>query len=561
MFRSALAALLVTLTLAAPAETLASTPGTYTQYLCRLPSGEIAPSGDLLLYTDGPTAAARNDCASGTGLHFELSGHTDYLDEAGFVYRAPQDAYVVGARIERSVTSLADSGVGYDFLAAADRCFQPCADQERGIVGSSGIRAQQPALTLTCRLAAGCSSVQPARIDVYRLEIDISDESPPTIQDVSGDLFEPSGPLSGMATGVFSVTDAGGGIYEASLVVDEAVQETRVIDTNAGKCLKPFTVKVPCKATTSGSFSLDTSTLCDGVHQVRVEVRDAAENTTPIPTEIQTANDRSCPVSTPQPPAGSGGGGAAADGGEPAATGSGVGAVVGSSVGGSGPDRGPADERPVGAAASRAKAKFVTVDESAGRARTVRQGSAATLRGRLVDAAGRPVAGAKVDVLAAVRRPGEKAQKLGTVTTDRTGAVTYRLRPGASSDVTFAYRPEGAAVDEATLGTTLYVRAGVRLARSRTKLRNGERMTLTARVLGRFVRPGATKVSFQVQIGRAWRTFATAAVDGRGVARIRHRFRFTTIPVTYRFRAVTTRTARFPYLPGSSNVAAVRVRP
>jgi hypothetical protein len=560
MFRSALAALLLTLTLAAPAETLAETPGTYTQYLCRLPSGNPAPTDGLLPYSSGSGSRTDVTCDSRGYINAWVSGDEPSTATAGFNYRVPPDTHVVGVEIDRGGFDMSTGTARYAFPTIGDSC-DPGAFCGQFPRTWSGLTNE---IVLSFGLDcpdSGCQAPSHSpHLRVASLIFELQDAFDPEVDPLAPTgLFDPSRPLSGVESSGFTVRDQGGGVYEVALLVDGEERLRQPVNPNDASCEKPFTRRAPCPGDATGHISFDTRKIPNGEHYMQLAVWDATETnkstSSKVPVVVANSPD--------EPPAGSGGGGggSASDGAEPAATGSGVGAVVGSSVGGSGPDRAPADERPVGAAASRAKAKFVTVDESAGRARTVRHGSAATLRGRLVDAAGRPVAGAKVDVLAAVRRPGEKAQKLGTVTTDRTGAVTYRLRPGASSDVTFAYRPEGAAVDEATLGTTLYVRAGVRLARSRTKLRNGERMTLTARVLGRFVGPGATKVSFQVQIGRAWRTFATAAVDRRGVARIRHRFRFTTMPVTYRFRAVTTRTARFPYLPGSSNVAAVKVRP
>lgn len=561
MIRRASAALLLSLT-ALPAAPAAGAPvGTYTQYLCAFPDRTPAQTDGLYpRLQGGPSATTTNNCAAGGFLEASMSGSETLQTEAGFVYNVPADTEIVGVRIARTARDTQTGKAQYTFEAIGDRCTPTyCSGAGSATFEWSGPPLQVvPRILVSCASDCGAPTLTPSVL-ISELQFDLKDAVPPVIQSVSNGLFDESRLHGGIEATQYIVNDPGGGVYEIALLVDGVERVRKIADPNGGKCQKPFQWQVPCVVKgAQGEIAFDTTQLTNGTHQAVLKFWDATETNV---TTSRTATFRVENVATPPPPAGAGG----AAGPPPAnqatpndATSApvGSGAVGGSALGDSAATFGGRPPVQEGL-----RARFVAVDESAGRGRTVRHGSVATLRGRLVDGAGRPLAGAKVDVLASVRRPGQQVRRLGTVITDRTGAVSYRLKPGASSDVTFAYRPTGARSDEATLSTTVYVRAGIRLARSRARLRNGQRLTLTARVLGAFVRRNATKVAFQVQIGRAWRTFATAKPDAKGVARIHHRFRYTTIPVTYRFRAMTTRAARFPYLPGASPVARVKVRP
>lgn len=77
------------------------------------------------------------------------------------------------------------------------------------------------------------------------------------------------------------------GTYQAIIEVDGVP----VVQQGAG-CSKPFVAVVPCKPATSGTITLDTATLADGPHSVRVLITDATETNTAAfgPFTITTSN-------------------------------------------------------------------------------------------------------------------------------------------------------------------------------------------------------------------------------------------------------------------------------
>ncbi|HZO37357.1 MAG TPA: hypothetical protein VFB41_10850 [Solirubrobacteraceae bacterium] len=350
-------------------------------------------------------------------------------------------------------------------------------------------------------------------------------------------LFDTSRSLHGTEAVAFSASDAGGGVSSASLVVDGVERDRRVLDANNGGCQRPYSLSVPCKPNVSASYGFDTTALADGRHDVTLQVRDATEvnQATYGPISITVDNTPALPDVAVD---GIGGGGGANGGG-------GISQAL----------------------ASLPHTNGTTADPLArlsgtGGTRTLRFGSATILRGRLNGRDGRPIGHARLDVLAKVRKPGAKRVQIGHPTTAADGSYSFRLAAGPSRDVTIGYRAHtGDRAYTATLRTVVLVRAGVRLRRSATRLRNGTTLTLTADVLGTQVKARAATIAFQVKVGSRWRTFAASSIDAHRRATIRHRFRYTKAATTYRFRARTIRTASFPYVTGVSPATSVVVVP
>ncbi len=67
-------------------------------------------------------------------------------------------------------------------------------------------------------------------------------------------------------------------MFRQRLFVDGTEVRNDIVDTNGGACGAEFYVPVPCRtAAGPGSLDLDTSTLTDGTHSLRFEVRDATD--------------------------------------------------------------------------------------------------------------------------------------------------------------------------------------------------------------------------------------------------------------------------------------------
>jgi len=194
------------------------------------------------------------------------------------------------------------------------------------------------------------------------------------------------------------------------------------------------------------------------------------------------------------------------------------------------------------------------------RARTTKGfGRAVTLRGRLTDAAGRPIGGAALELSVRTRLAGRTPVALPPATTGANGRFAYRLPRGPSRDVEIRYRAfAGDAVPAATRALRALTRAGVRLRVSRRRVQAGGRVSFAVRLRGRpFPRRRAVVVLQGHQPGFGWRTFATARGHGRGY-RARYRFQRAS-GVSVRVRAVVAGQAGYPYATGRSRAVRIRV--
>jgi hypothetical protein len=220
---------------------------------------------------------------------------------------------------------------------------------------------------------------------------------------------------------------------------------------------------------------------------------------------------------------------------------------------------------PNGAGASRAArlvAGFETRTRHARRARArVPFGATRPVHGRLTDAQGRPIARARLDVYATQRRPGATRKQEGVVETNARGRFRYVPRRGPSRRLEVDYR--AFSLDpkpSATASLALDVRAGVRLVVRPRRIGSRGRIRFVGRLLGRPSRAGVQVALYAV--GREARSRVPVAVvttDARGRFRYRYRFVRTFAPFTYRFVARVERQRGYPYAPGGSPVALVRV--
>ena len=264
--------------------------------------------------------------------------------------------------------------------------------------------------------------------------------------------------------------------------------------------------------------------------------------------------------------AGSGSGNGSGSGG---GTGSGSGAGSGSgggSAGGAGQGAGAN-----GSNATRdARLSF---SQREGSKQSVKYGRRINIIGRLLTPAGRPIGGASVDILARVKRRGERTRRVAVARTDGRGYFKYVTPRGPSRTFDAGYR---AVIDATQAGTDatldydarqrvdLDVAAGVRIAVSPRSARNLQTLTFRGRLLGGPFPKRGKPVVLQAQIRRRgrlfWQTFLTVAADKRGDLVGRYRLTRTYRPTIYRFRAVVPRGDDYPYGRGASRVVKVRVR-
>ena len=278
---------------------------------------------------------------------------------------------------------------------------------------------------------------------------------------------------------------------------------------------RPYTVTVPCPLTADATVALDTATLPNGQHTVQASVTDAAGNETRSDPVVVTTRNGSRPNG-----------------------------------------RGASRFVKLGAwlRSRRAKRRSSAV---------VPYGSVRTVDGRLTDADGKPIAGAVLDVVSSVDRPGAKDKRVGAATTRADGRFSYRVARGPSRELRFEYKAytlDPAPVSRAQV--TLGVRAGFRLKLTPRRVRNGQRVVFRGRLKGGPARKG-TRVTIDVLVPDARRRVPIGNVraDAKGRFRFAYRFRRTLVKARYRFQARLVAQPGYPYRGATSRRVSVVVSP
>jgi hypothetical protein len=184
-------------------------------------------------------------------------------------------------------------------------------------------------------------------------------------------------------------------------------------------------------------------------------------------------------------------------------------------------------------------------------------GKRATSTGRLVTAQGAPIADASIVVEGQPRSGGGFAQ-LGVARTDAGGNFRFEVPAGPSRTVRYRYDGTNT-VRPASAQLVTKVKAAARLRVDRRRLRNGQAVRFTGRLLGGSIPKAGKLVALQAKVGREWRTFATPRANAKGFFKHRYRFTATTGLRRYEFRAVVAREAAYPYEKGASRTVKVIV--
>jgi hypothetical protein len=147
----------------------------------------------------------------------------------------------------------------------------------------------EPAQLTAC---ANGFSQHDARVELNSATVTVTDDQPPQITSTSGSLFA-GGLARGSLSGTIDGSDSSGVQY-ARIYVDGAQVAQQALACD-------FTRPAPCPASSSNQFSLDTSTLANGTHQVQAAVLDAAGNQT-LGSPVQITVENTAPTVPPSPP-------------------------------------------------------------------------------------------------------------------------------------------------------------------------------------------------------------------------------------------------------------------
>jgi 5-hydroxyisourate hydrolase-like protein (transthyretin family) len=532
--RAILVAALATLTVGTVASTEAQA-GSYTIYVCSTPDGSRV---DMAPWTVGKPSngskwAVSDRCGAGGPFQMELSptGRHPANDYLVARFLAPADTTIQAYQLWRSV-QLADH-YGWRLrqrtaggFVEVDKCWgssgcTTLGDQKAPFAAANliqgsdlnGVIGLEPLLSCAINdaLTDPCPATAPgARLQLHGGTITLRDDNEPAFATTpSGPLVDTTRILNGRQPVAIAVSDRGGGVYQAQLEVDGRVVETVPIDDHGGQCVPPFRTPVPCKLSASTELSLDTATLPDGEHQLRIVVNDATgtNSTAWGPVSIRTANAACNPA-------------------------------------------------PV------ARALRLTVGLQRGRtirrALTTSYGKRVRLTGRLVTPAGGPVAGASLCLVTQEGRADAPLRQAGSVTTNADGRFSYVVGKGPSRRITFVHRvAEGAVVGSAVLR----VRAPVRLSGSRRSLRNGDTLKLRGRLGAPPYPARGALVELQAKRTSGWQTFGTTRTDRSGRFRYDYTFTRTVGATVYKMRARVPEQPSYPYATGGSRTVRTVVYP
>lgn len=449
-------------------------------------------------------------------------------------------------------------------------------------------------------------------IDLWWANLRLSNSSAPAASGVSGTLLEP-GARGTQELALTASDPSGPGVYSVTVQADGQTVYAGTPDGNGGECVAVgsegaalmFDSSQPCKQSESVDEPIDTTALHDGPHTLKVTVGDAAQNSSVV--YDATISTHNAPQNASAPSALSSGellpGSTlfAAPGEWTAPSGAGaisygyqwqdcdaqgaaceaISGAQGSSYAAIAADLGhtlrvlvTATDSDGGASLQSAPSTvvsppLVSVPNGAGASRDAQMhliGSAAISRsfahralsisGQLLDGAGRPIAGASLDVREQLQGSGA-ISLIGFAQTSANGTFAERIPPGPSRRILVGYRAfssDGAYSAQA--GVQEAVMAGVRLSVTPRNTSSQGSIVLAGEVSGPVPGKGVV-VELLVHYHGHWEPFRDPRANSRG--RFRTRYHFEGGVGRFPFRAeVLGGQSGYPYATGES--AAVEVR-
>jgi hypothetical protein len=529
----------------------------YHDFLCRIPygasAGRAAPTDDVTYATAGTFVFAGDSCASGGALYASMSGETTqpYGTTALNTFTAPAGLSISGFTLWRyeadgpsqpygSPASNLDYSPGPPSVQGlcTDGCSRgnpgsPLSSENAVSVGSlSGVTQIQWSAACGGGPGGTCPASGPlsSQYNVYAADIDLVDDTPPTVSNVSGPLVA-GGTLAGSQAVSFNAADGGSGVYGGSLVVDGHTVVSQILNTNGGACeslnvttdgQRSFEHAQPCLSSLSASLTLNTNLLTAGQHSLELIVEDAAGNQTIAYNGT---------ITTSGPPQ--------------------VG--VNGSVSGLGPHIANGDP-------CAGEALELAVNGKR-RAPIVTYGEPVTVRG-VLHCGTVPIRGARV-AIATLGGPGSAAINT-SVETALDGSFSYKVPSGPNRRLEFSYTAySNDPGPSATATAAIRIRPKIKLRITPHRSSNGHSIRWTGTVTGGPYPPQGVTLDVAVKEGRRWRIFAQVIANGKGRFHYSYRFHATDESTVYTFRVALpdSGSGGYPYTPGASNIINVHVNP
>jgi hypothetical protein len=302
--------------------------GTYQVAACAAPTPLInnswQPFNTNTAYLETSANCGSKDVTEGSpttsGLAaadiLQLSTNVPAGAVAGWQFIAPSGATISAISMDRDLYEQGEGWVpqivdaGGNVLAGETCSFNASSGgcEVSGEAVHTGLNTTSLAIELVCdpapvqlTVCANGFSEHDARVELNSATVTVTDDQAPQITSTSGALFT-GGLVRGTLSGTIDGSD-NSGVQYARVYVDgtQVAQQASACD---------FTRPAPCPASSSSQFSLDTSTLSNGPHQVQAAVVDAAGNQT-LGGPVQITVQNSAPIvptiptgppTTPPPP-------------------------------------------------------------------------------------------------------------------------------------------------------------------------------------------------------------------------------------------------------------------
>ena len=140
------------------------------------------------------------------------------------------------------------------------------------------------------------------------------------------------------------------------------------------------------------------------------------------------------------------------------------------------------------------------------------------------------------------------------------GRFTYKAPAGSSRALAFAYRGNST-YRRSDAGVLVTVPASATMKASRKRVRNGQAVRFSGKLLGRPHPLKGKVIDLQAFYRKKWRTFATVRTNKKtGAYAYRYRFEATRGTVVYKFRVRVRASSDYAYATGYSKTTAVTVK-
>jgi hypothetical protein len=302
----------------------AASAATWTLVSCSQSDGQSAPTdgwSTVQVAAPGPYSGDTNSCDQTGGAMFATSG-SEWPQSRGsgwmWQFNAPQGSTIAGGTLDVMLSSpegeafVLTPNYNYDAADVVVNCqFNLLCGSNGTFTGTVPIDhpggtslfaaatclgpGQPGTSTADCTAGDGANGVN-AQLAIYSAEIELDSNATPAATAFSGSLLSPD--AHGTADLAFTASDTGGpGVYTVTVLIDGNAVYQGTPDTNQGECASvgtdpngylEFLYEQPCQQTETVDIPVDTTTLADGHHELKVVVTDAAQNSSTVLDEAIT---------------------------------------------------------------------------------------------------------------------------------------------------------------------------------------------------------------------------------------------------------------------------------